>query len=242
VKPRTQAAIREAIALYWAPALGHLRLVDVRDHHIAEAVREMGKINRALPDGERPSEMLRRMLAVRAASPRKDLPPGDPRRKSVKPLSPARIKRVFAVLDAAMAVAVPGKIVVNPCDGVILPGAHRVMPLPWTPGREDAFRADLKRRAAEMTEALDRDLTVAEKQRLWAAPALRPSPVMVWMPAHTGAFLDFIDQGGERLLGPLLPRGLLRSAPRRGHRPGVGGRRPRRGHDLRPRDRRRRRP
>ena len=73
VKPRTQDAIREAMDLYWIPALGHLRLVDVRDHHIAEAVREMGKINRPLPDGERPSEMLRRMLEARAASPKKGL-------------------------------------------------------------------------------------------------------------------------------------------------------------------------
>jgi integrase len=199
VKPRTQAATREAIALYWAPALGHLRLVDVRDHHIAEAIREMGKINCPLPDGERPSEMLRRMLAVRAASPRKGLRPGDPQRKSVKPLSPARIKRVFAVLHAAMAAAVPGKIATNPCDGVILPRARRVRPLPWTPGREDAFRADLRRHTVEISEGRDHDLTVAEKQRIWAQPALRPSPVMVWMPAHTGAFLDFIDQAGERL-------------------------------------------
>lgn len=32
---------------------------------------------------------------------------------------------------------------------------------------------------------------------MWADQGLRPSPVMVWMPAHTGAFLDFIEQ--ERL-------------------------------------------
>jgi integrase len=199
VKPRTQAAIREAIALYWAPALGHLRLVDVRDHHISEAIREMGKINRPLPDGERPSEMLRRMLAARAVSPRKGLAPGDARKKSLKPLSAARIKRVFAVLHAAMAAAVPGKIAVSPCDGVILPRVHRVRPLPWTDGHEAAFRAALERRTAEVSEILARELTVAERQRLWAQPTLRPSAVMVWMPAHTGAFLDFIEQGDERL-------------------------------------------
>ena len=168
VKPRTQAAIREAVTLYWEPALGHLRLVDVRDHHIAEAIREMGKINRPLPDGERPSEMLRRMLAARAASPRKGLAPGDARKKSIKPLSPARIKRVFAVLHAALAAAVPGKITVNPCDGVILPRVHRVRPLPWTAGREAAFRSALERRIAEVSETLARELTAAERQRLWA--------------------------------------------------------------------------
>ena len=55
VKPRTQAAIREAIALYWNLVLGHLRLVEVRDHHLAEAVLEMAKMNVPLADGERPS-------------------------------------------------------------------------------------------------------------------------------------------------------------------------------------------
>ena len=54
LKPRTLATDREIIGLYWKPALGHLRLVDLRDHHVAEAIREMMKINRPLPDGETP--------------------------------------------------------------------------------------------------------------------------------------------------------------------------------------------
>ena len=45
----------------------------------------------------------------------------------------------------------------------------------------------------------DRDLTAVEKQRVWASPQLRPCAVMVWLPAHTGKFLDFIDESGERL-------------------------------------------
>ena len=36
-----------------------------------------------------------------------------------------------------------------------------------------------------------------EAQQLWATRALRPGPVMVWLPSHTGAFLDFIEE--ERL-------------------------------------------
>ena len=32
---------------------------------------------------------------------------------------------------------------------------------------------------------------------MWAATDLRPCPVMVWLPAHTGRFLDSI--AGERL-------------------------------------------
>jgi hypothetical protein len=81
LKPRSRATDAEVIGLYWKPALGHLRLVDLRDHHVAEAVREMMKINRPLPDGEHPSEMLRRMLAARADDARRELPPGEMRRK-----------------------------------------------------------------------------------------------------------------------------------------------------------------
>ena len=34
LKPRTLATNREIVRLYWKPALGHLRLVDLRDHHL----------------------------------------------------------------------------------------------------------------------------------------------------------------------------------------------------------------
>lgn len=196
LKPRSRATDKEAIELYWKPTLGHLRLVDLWDHHVAEAIRELMKINQPLTDGERPSEMLRRLIDARADDERRNLPPGEKRRKkSSKPLSPARISRVFASLRAAMNAAVPSKIAVSPCDGVILPRARKVRPLPWTAGRESAFRAVLDKRMAEASK--ERKLTVAEKQEMWADPGLRPSPVMVWMPAHTGAFLDSID--GERL-------------------------------------------
>jgi integrase len=194
LKPHTLATNREIVDLYWKPALGHLRLVDVRDRHVAEAIREMLKINRPPADGGRPSEMLRRMLASRADDERRQLAPGEQRRKkSAKPLSPARVARAFAVLRAAMNAAVPGKIMVSPCTGVELPRAAKVRPLAWIPQREAAFRAALDKR---MQDA-GRDLTTVEKRAMWAAGDLRPCRVMVWLPAHTGRFLDVI--AGERL-------------------------------------------
>ena len=196
LKPRTRATNREIIELYWKPALGHLRLVDVRDHHVAEAIREMMKINRPLPDGEKPSEMLRRMLAARADDERRHLAPGEKRRKkSTKPLSPARIARAFAVLRAAMNAAVPGKIMISPCAGVELPRAAKGRPLAWTGQREAAFRAALDKRMRDTSA--DCELTAIRRQEMWAAPDLRPCRVMVWLPSHTGKFLDSID--GERL-------------------------------------------
>jgi integrase len=197
LKPRTWATDKEIVDLYWKPALGHLRLVDVRDHHVAEAIREMMKINRPLPEGEKASEMLRRLLAARADDERRRLTPGEKRRKkSTKPLSPARIARAFAVLRAAMNAAVPGKIMVSPCRGVELPRAVKIRPLAWTAQREAVFRAALDKRMRNASA--ERDLTTVQKQETWAAPDLRPCKVMVWLPAHTGKFLDFIE--GERLL------------------------------------------
>jgi hypothetical protein len=176
LKPRTLATNTEIIDLYWKPALGYLRLVDLRDHHVAEAVRELMKINRPLPDGERSSEMLRRMLDARADDERRHLAPGEKRRKkSAKPLSAARIARAFAVLRAAMNAAVPSKIMVNPCGGVELPRVSQVKPLAWTPQREAAFRIALDKHMRDASAK--RDLTNVRKQEMWAAPDLRPLTV-----------------------------------------------------------------
>ena len=121
--------------------------MDLRDFHLQELVQEMLMMNRPLPDGERPSELMRR----RAGCPRRrrtaHLAAGEKRRKkSTRPLAPARIVREFAVLRAALNAAVPGKIVVNPCDGVDLPRVRKVRPLAWTAQREAAFRAALDKR------------------------------------------------------------------------------------------------
>ena len=196
LKPRTWATDKEIIDLYWKPGIGYLRLVDLRDHHIAEAIREMMKINRPHPDGQHPSEMLRRMLDARADDERRHLAPGEKRRKkSPKPLSPARIARAFAVMRAAMNAAVPGKIMLSPCVGVELPRSPKVRPLAWTPQREAAFWASLDKRMRDASAECE--LTTVRKQEMWDQPDLRPCPVMVWLPAHTGRFLDFIV--GERL-------------------------------------------
>jgi integrase len=98
-------------------------------------------------------------------------------------------------MRAAMNAAVPNKIMVNPCDGVELPRVPLVKPLAWTPQREAAFRAALDKRMRGASA--ESDLTTVQKQEMLAAPDLRPCKVMVWLPVHTGKFLDTI--GGERL-------------------------------------------
>lgn len=202
-KPRTYEAAEEAVRLYFAPGIGHLRLVELRDHHLQDLVTAMTRINRPPAESARPSEaeMLRRLVAVRADDVRRVLPDGEKRhKKSTKPLSPARIERIFAVIRAALNDAVPSKILVNPYDGVKLPRVGKAVPLAWTPQREAKFRTALDKRvrAAEAAKP-DSYLTTTERQTLWATPGLRPAPAMVWMPAHAGAFLDYLDSTGERL-------------------------------------------
>lgn len=196
LKPSTWESYREAVELYFKPAVGHLRLVDLRDFHLQELIQEMLKINRPQPEDGRPSELLRRLLSARADDDRRELPEGEKRhKKSTRPLTAARIEREFAVMRAALNDAVPGKLMVNPFDGVVLPRARKVRPLAWTPQRESAFRAALDKHMR--SAAAERDLTTVEKQKLWAAQDLRPCKVMVWLPSHIGQFLDFIAE--ERL-------------------------------------------
>ena len=66
----------------------------------------MMQINRPLAEGDKPGEMLRRMLNARADDERRRLAPGEAWHKtSAKPLSPARIQRVYAALRGAMEAA-----------------------------------------------------------------------------------------------------------------------------------------
>jgi integrase len=202
LKQRSRATDEEAFRLYWKPALGHMRLVDVRDSHVSDVVTAMEMINRPGPEKTRPevAEMLRRMIAARADDERRVLPEGEVRhKKSTKPLSPARITRMFAPYRAAMNAAVPRKIMISPCDGVELPRADPMKPLAWTPPREARFRAALEKRGRVAGALEGRVLTKAEWQAIWADPDLRPAPAMVWMPSHTGQFLDYLDETGERL-------------------------------------------
>jgi integrase len=82
-------------------------------------------------------------------------------------------------------------LAVSPCAAVELPRAPKVRPLAWTPAREEQFRAEAARRAGVQR------MTSVERQALWASAELRPCPAMVWLPEHTGRFLDAIE--GERL-------------------------------------------
>jgi Site-specific recombinase XerD len=105
---------------------------------------------------------------------------------SARPLTPARIRRVHATLSSALTTAVrKKKITHDPSKNVELASAKVRRPLLWTP----------------------------ERVARWDATGVRPGPVMVWPPDLVGAFLDWLQDSGERLY-PLIhliaTRGLRR--------------------------------
>lgn len=131
MKPSTLASYREAVELYLRPALGHLRLIDLRGHHVRDLAAAMRLINRPGADQDT-SDLLRRLLDARAAR--------DGKRISTRPLTDARIRRIIAVLRSALADLVPATLPVNPAAGVKLGRTRKVKPLLWTAPRTAHWR------------------------------------------------------------------------------------------------------
>src|SRR5450756_2793107 len=49
LKPRTYESYEEAVRLYWKPAVGHLRLVELRTHHLQDAIVVLSLIHISEP-------------------------------------------------------------------------------------------------------------------------------------------------------------------------------------------------
>src|SRR6266508_884248 len=123
LKATTRAAAAEHIALYFKPGLGHVRLVDLRDHHFEELYAAMRAFGHLKPStrAER-SEMIRRLLAARQR------PPG--------PVSAARIRRGHATAMSARNTAGKRKRpTTNPAPHVELESGRTPKALIWTAKR-----------------------------------------------------------------------------------------------------------
>jgi len=90
--------------------------------------------------------------------------------RGLRPVAPATLHRIRATLRKALNDAIRhGLITTNPATHLELPAGRRPRPVVWTPQRVTR----------------------------WQATGTLPSPVMVWTPQHTGAFLD--TAAGDRL-------------------------------------------
>jgi len=133
LKPSTRHGYETHCRLYLVPGLGHLRLSELRDHHIEELYAAMRQLHRQA-SASRPSPLLRRLLEARA-----DL-------EIARPPGPARIRRVHATLMSALNNAVRrGKIPRNPGAYVELPAGRAPRPVVWTPERVGLWRRTGKR-------------------------------------------------------------------------------------------------
>jgi len=127
LEPKTRQGYESHLRLYLKPGLGHLRLTDLRDHHVEQlyaAMRQVGHDRHA-----KPSPILARILEVRHDDPARRRPP-----------SAANLRRVHATLMSALNSAVRRrKIPYNPAEHVELEIPRRPKPRAWTAARVAAW-------------------------------------------------------------------------------------------------------
>ncbi|MGW0590068.1 site-specific integrase [Streptosporangium sp. NPDC002607] len=166
----TRRSYEAHIRLYFTPYLGHIGLDRLRVSDIAgmfDAIEEFNDViaeARASADPEQCAKV-----------------------KYRRPVGPATIHRIRATLRHALNIAIKQDRLIdfNPAAVVELPDAERPKALVWTDERVAQYTRDLRRRlAVERERRGDRVNLISV---YISTP--RPSPVMVWTPAHTSAFL-----------------------------------------------------
>ena len=164
LKPRTWSSYEDAMRLYFAPGLGHIKLADLRDHHIRSLYSAMRKINR--PEaGAGGDELMRRLLAARRTVPHL---PG--KLWGTRPVSEAGIKRRHVVFAAALNDAVARKLIPVSPAGAIRFRLRKQRPLLWTLPRVARWRETGTRPAVSMVwspEMTGTFLDSAEPDRLY---------------------------------------------------------------------------
>jgi integrase len=144
LKPGTLKSYREAVRLYFRPGLGHIKLCDLRDHHVRRLYAAMRKINRPEAADDQ-DEMLRRLLGARASVPHL---PG--KLWGVKPLVEAGIRRRHAVISAALNDAVERHLIPFSPAATVKFKLRKARPLLWTDARVQRWGETGKRPAKVM--------------------------------------------------------------------------------------------
>lgn len=178
IKKSGKARYETDIRVHLKPHLGHLRVSRLRISHIAEmfaAIDEQNDEITASNVARRDADQRRREAAARGASRAvqralvAEMRALPPFRRVTSKATQLRIK---ATLRAALNAAVTDQLIVfNPAAHVEVESPVKSKALIWTD----------------------------ERVNRWRETGEKPGPVMVWTPAQTGAFLDYVAD--HRLYG-----------------------------------------
>jgi integrase len=175
IRPSTLRSYQAHIRLYLVPYLGGIGLDRLSVAQIQDLFDEIDALNEQVTESNARRRALSQstMAATKAkeraarAKAEDELAALPPYRRTV---GAATKQRIRATLRSALTTARrQGKITYNPAGDVELPAGKRPKALVWTD----------------------------ERVTRWRDTGERPSPVMVWTPEQTGAFLDHI--AGDRL-------------------------------------------
>nr|SBO94272.1 Integrase [Nonomuraea gerenzanensis] len=170
----TRRSYEAHIRLYFVPYLGDIRLDRLRVSDVAgmfDAIEEFNDVittARASGDAEERAKVRYR-----------------------RPVGPATMHRIRATLRHALNIAIKQDRLIdfNPAAVVELPDAASPKALVWTDERVAAWSRDLQHRLdVEQRRRGAARLGRAAMVNVYASTE-RPSPVMVWTPSHTYAFL-----------------------------------------------------
>ncbi|MCI0383629.1 tyrosine recombinase XerC [Streptomyces sp. CNQ085] len=179
------------IRVHLKPRIGHLRLDRLRVSHLSEMFEAIAETNVEIVEA---NAARRKAISDLAEIPWKGRE-NRARRKALKAaiaemppfrrvVSPSTLQRIRSTLRAALNTAISQQLITfNPASHVRLEAGRRPKALVWT----------------------------EERIERWKRTGERPSPVMVWTPEQTGAFLDHAEKDRLYALFHLVAfRGLRR--------------------------------
>ncbi|WUI01589.1 site-specific integrase [Spirillospora sp. NBC_00431] len=168
----TLRSYRTHITIHLEPVIGHVRLDRLR-------VADVQAVFDAI---EERNEVIAR---ARASGDRTDRE----RVKGARAVGPATMHRIRATLRAALNQAIrERRIDLNVASLIELPSGRRPKALVWTPERIREWRQTREAFIESKNPTRSRSGRVKPMDAYVSTP--RPSPVMVWTPEQTGAFLD----------------------------------------------------
>ena len=192
LRPGTVRSYRGHISLYLKPHLGHIPIDKLRVTDVTSVFDHIDELNDAIAEARANSDPARRAAV-----------------KGRRQVGPATCQRIRATLRSAISTYMkqhPAVLPANVASLVELPPGTRPKALVWTSERVRAWQRDFDTALAAARTHGGRVSPVD----IWTSVS-RPSPVMVWTPAQTMAFLGAARRHRLHALWRLIAtRGLRR--------------------------------